>query len=118
MTDSLKEIGKYRDFILFMELLALLHDVGKYYEEVKKKSGKRSLRPPAYHNTIGAFILGIERLKNKDVVIEKNNKILMSNGENYAPIDLSSIPFRISSRIFNESFNFFEEIIPNIWKTE
>lgn len=118
MTDSLKEIGKYRDFILFMELLALLHDVGKYYEEVKKKSGKRSLRPPAYHNTIGAFILGIERLKNKDVVIEKNNKILMSNGENYAPIDLSSIPFRISSRIFNESFNFFEEIIPDIWKTE
>ena len=112
---NFEEIEKYRDFIFFMELLAFLHDIGKYYEEVKKKDGKSLLKPPVYHNTIGAFILGIERLRgNKDIV--KNGKILKSNGEGYAPIDLNSIPFKISSNVFNEPFNFFQEIIPNTWK--
>lgn len=114
MNEKISFLEKHRDFILLMELLGLIHDIGKYYEGVKIRG--RTRRPPAYHNIIGGLILNIKQFKN-DVLL-KNGKVLNSKGSDRLPIELNSLPFRLTSFVFNKPFSFYDEIIPDCWKGE
>ncbi|MFH1562139.1 MAG: hypothetical protein ABIF11_01785 [Nitrospirota bacterium] len=117
MSDSLEVLQKHKDFILLSELLALLHDIGKYYEGIKIKFGKppayRPMKPPVYHNTIGGLLLNVKALKGK--LLKDGDKVLKSKGQGYAPIDMSTLPFQLKSDAFNIQVSELKNILPNWW---
>jgi len=110
------EIEKHRNFIFFMELLAFLHDIGKYYEEVKainRKGHQYKTYSPNYHIPIGAFILNLKKLKNKQLI--QKDRLLNARGKYVVLIDTLK-SFQISSDVFNEKFLSLLSV-PSIWQS-
>ncbi|MDL1956932.1 MAG: hypothetical protein LWW95_07805 [Candidatus Desulfofervidus auxilii] len=110
------EIEKHRNFIFFMELLAFLHDIGKYYEEVKainKKGHQYKTYSPNYHIPIGAFILNLKKLRNKQLI--QKDRLLNAKGKYVVLIDTLK-SFQIFSDVFNKKFLSLLSI-PFIWQS-
>lgn len=109
----LNNLKNYRPFILLCESIGMLHDIGKYYEGVV--IGGNEQFPPHYHNTLGALFLNVKKLKDRDV-LNSRNEISTTNGKEYKDIDLSTLPFRLTSNAFNTKFDDIGIDIPECWK--